>query len=683
MMPILEIKNLHISIETQQGRLHAVRGVDIALNPGEIVGILGESGAGKSMTMRAVTGLLPPGARIDEGDVLFDGQSLLGRTEEEMMCIRGTQIAYVAQNPSSAINPIITVGKQMTDALIAKKKAAKIAAKMQLREFEKLHGIKLVGISLANAKKKIEQLDGAEEIEKTLDIYHRKYTKAELKAECIRMLERVGIDQPQLRYDQYPFELSGGMNQRVVIAMALSGDPKLVICDEPTTSLDVTSQAKILQLISDLQKELGFALIFISHNLAVIGKLCNRVYVMYAGVVVEEGGVRTVYNQAKHPYTKALFDALPVLDKQYKLRAIPGSAPTLIDVKDMDQFADRNPYALEIDYKKEPPLFQIAPNHKVRSWLVHPMARELKLETPRDLIQRQAASVSDEIILRVNGVTKRFSNRLGATVAANNVSFSVRKGEIFALVGESGSGKTTLGKMICGIHKPDAGDIYYRDSLVSSSRKIQRNTNIQMVFQDANASLNPRMTVGELVAEGLVIQHKYTQQQIDEKVHSCLREVALDETIIDRYPFEISGGQRQRVETARALIVDPQCLIADEPVSDLDASVQADVINLFDQIRQDREVSIIFITHDISIVQYLADRVGVLYKGRLVELADKSEIFANPVHDYTKSLFASAPSLSIHESLRVLPEVKLNETAQYDFKEITPGHFVLISQITE
>lgn len=250
-----------------------------------------------------------------------------------------------------------------------------------------------------------------------------------------------------------------------------------------------------------------------------------------------------------------------MLDKKYKLRAIPGSAPSLIDVKDMDQFAERNPYALEIDYKKEPPLFQIAPNHKVRSWLVHPMARELKLETPRDLIQRQAAPVPDEIILIVNCVSKQFSNRFGATVAANNVSFSVRKGEIFALVGESGSGKTTLGKMISGIHKPDDGEIYYRDMLLSSLKNVRRNTDIQMVFQDANASLNPRMTVGELVAEGLVIQHRCSKQEIGKKVRACLREVALDENIIDRYPFEISGGQRQRVQIVRALIVDPQCLL--------------------------------------------------------------------------------------------------------------------------
>ena len=680
-MPILEIKNLHVSIETQQGRLHAVRGVDMGIMPGEIVGVLGESGAGKSMTMRAVTGLLPAGARIDKGDVVFDGRSLLGATEEEMMCIRGTQIACVTQNPTSSLNPIITVGKQMTDAVMAKKKAAKIAAKIQLREVEKLHGVKLVGVSLANAKKKIEQLDGADRIEKLLAVYHRKYTKAELKAECIRMLERVGIDQPQLRYHQYPFELSGGMNQRVVIAMALSGNPKLVICDEPTTSLDVTSQAKIIQLLADLQKELQFALIFISHNLAVIGKLCKRVYVMYAGVVVEEGGIRSVYNQARHPYTKALFDALPVLDKQYKLRAIPGAAPSLVDVKDMDQFADRNPYALEIDYKKEPPLFQIAPNHKVRSWLAHPMARELQIETPRDLIERQPTPVSNEIMLSIKGVSKSFSNRFGTTVAAKDISLDIRKGEIFALVGESGSGKTTLGKLISGIHKPDAGEIYYRDMLLSSTKKVRRNTDIQMVFQDANASLNPRMTVGELVAEGLIVQRRYSKREIEEKVRTCLREVALDEQIMDRYPFEISGGQRQRVEIARALIVDPCCLIADEPVSDLDASVQADVINLFDQIRRDRDISIIFITHDISIVQYLADRVGVLYKGRLVELADKNEIFQNPLHPYTKSLFASAPSLSIQESLRVLPEVPLDETAQYEFTEIGNGHFVLTPRL--
>ena len=677
-MPILEIKNLHISIKTQQGRLHPVRGVDIGLNPGEIVGILGESGAGKSMTMRAVTGLLPPGATVDEGEILFNGRSLLEATEEDMMCIRGTEIACVTQNPTSSISPIITIGKQMTDALIAKIKAAKIAAKAQIRAFEKQHSIKLLGLSLEKAKEKIAQMD-ADGIETALETYHKKHTKAELKTECIRMLERVGIDQPEMRYDQYPFELSGGMNQRVVIAMALSGNPKLVICDEPTTALDVTSQAKIIQLLADLQKELQFALIFISHNLAVIGKICNRVYVMYAGVVVEEGGIRSVYNEAKHPYTKALFDALPVLDKKYKLRAIPGQAPTLIDVQDRDQFADRNPYALEIDYKKEPPLFHFSPSHSVRSWLMHPLARQLKIEMPRELVQREIAPISEEVILRINGVSKRFAGRFGATIAAKDISLTVRKGEIFALVGESGSGKTTLGKMICGIHKPDAGEIYYRDSLVSSAKKIRRNTDIQMVFQDANASLNPRMTVGELVAEGIAIQHKYSKQEIDEKVRACLREVALDEGIIDRYPFEISGGQRQRVEIARALIVDPQCLIADEPVSDLDASVQADVLNLFDQIRRDREISIIFITHDISVVQYLADRVGVLYKGRLVELADKNEMFKNPTHAYTKSLFASAPSLSIQESLRVLPEVAFDETASYEFKQIANNHFVLTS----
>ncbi len=675
-MPVLEIKNLHISIKTQQGTLHPVRGVDMGVNPGEIVGILGESGAGKSMTMRAVTGLLPAGATVDKGEILFDGRSLLDATQEDMMCIRGTEIACVMQNPTSSINPIITIGKQMTDALVAKKRAAKIAAKARIRAFEKKHGIKLLGLPLDKARAKLAPLD-AQGIDTALETYHRKYTKAQLKAECIRMLERVGIDQPEMRYNQYPFELSGGMNQRVVIAMALSGNPKLVICDEPTTALDVTSQAKILQLLADLQKELQFALIFISHNLAVIGKLCNRVYVMYAGVVVEEGGIHSVYNEGKHPYTKALFDALPVLDKKYRLRAIPGHAPTLIDVQDRDQFADRNPYALEIDYKKEPPLFQIAPNHKVRSWLMHPMARELKIETPRELQQREIAPVSDEIILKIDGVGKQFASRFGATVAAKDISLTVRKGEIFALVGESGSGKTTLGKMICGIHKPDAGTICYRDSMVSSPKKVQRNTQIQMVFQDANASLNPRMTAGEIVAEGLVIQHKYSRREIDEKVRACLREVALDEGIIDRYPFELSGGQRQRVEIARALAVDPQCLIADEPVSDLDASVQADVLNLFDQIRRDRGISILFITHDISVVQYLADRVGVLYKGRLVELADKNEIFKNPAHAYTRSLFASAPSLSIQESLRVLPEVEFDETAEYAFKEIAPGHFVL------
>lgn len=597
MNPVLQINNLHISIETEQGMLHAVRGVDFEVHSKEIVGILGESGAGKSMTMKAVKGLLPSKAQINTGEMIFKGTSLLSDDTTKITHIRANEIACIPQNPTTAINPIITVGKQMNDVLLAKKNPAK------------------------------------------------KYTKKELKEECIQMLNHVGIDQPELRYHQYPFELSGGMCQRVVIAMALLGNPQLVICDEPTTSLDVTSQAKIIQLLMDLQKELGFAMIFISHNLAVLAKMCSRVYVMYSGIIVEEGDLQCIYKNAKHPYTIALFDALPMLDKKYKLRAIPGNAPSLINVKDMDQFADRNPYALEIDYKKEPPMFEVSSTHRVRSWLMHPLAKNLDFTPEKELVSRIIPHISDEIILELHNVSKYFQNRYGKTTAVKDVGFTVRKGEIFALVGESGSGKTTIGKMITGIHKPDKGEIYYKNNLLISHKKIKRNSEIQMVFQDANASLDPRMTVRELITEGLVIQKRYPKEEIEEKVKACLKEVSLSENILDRYPFEISGGQRQRVEIARALIVNPECLIADEPVSDLDASIQADIINLFDQIRRERKISIIFITHDISLIQYLADRVGVLYKGVLVELADKNDIFQNPTHEYTKCLFDSAPNM--------------------------------------
>ncbi len=675
MSNLLSVRNLNVNIELKEGVLHAVRGIDIEINDNDSLGIVGESGSGKSMSMRAIMGLLPDNASFS-GEINFNGIDLTILKEKGWELIRGNQIAAVNQNPSSNLNPIIKIGKQMQDAILPRLQLRKKYAKKYLKTESKTLGINLLKLSDNEILNYLDNFymdeSELEELKKKVinnrNIYFEDISKESIKNRCIALLKDVGVDQPESRLEQYPFELSGGMKQRIVIAIALSGDPALVIFDEPTTSLDVTIQAQILTLIKRLQQEKKFSLIFISHNLAVVSKICKRVMVMYAGTTLETGSIEQVFNKPVHPYTKALLKAIPSLDKESRLYSIPGTSVNLIEVEDIDQFAYRNESPLEIDFKKEPPLFEVEKGHFARTWLAHeyaPKVKEVKVKE-EDGIERVS---NNQVVLEVKNLSKTFYNKYGESKACREINLSLHQGEILAVVGESGSGKTTLAKILTGLVKQDKGEVILEDKVLSSvsvKGKYQydysRITDVQMIFQDSSEALNPRMTVGECILEGLELSKKYSKVKAEEKVRELLKEVDLDESILSRYPYMISGGQRQRVQIARALAVSPKVLIADEPVSDLDVSIQANVLHLFDKIRKDKNISIIFISHDLSVVKYIADKVAVFYCGRLLEYGHNIDVFSNPLHSYTKSLLNSVPTINLEQDLSLVEKVPYSVT---------------------
>lgn len=643
MKPILEVRNLTINIEVEEGTLHAVRGVDFDLFENDSLGIVGESGSGKSMTMKAIVKLLPENASLN-GKISFENIDISTYNDKAMAYIRGNQIAIINQNPSNNLNPIIKIGRLMFDAILARKQYLRSLAKHHLKTISKSIGVNLFKNQCP------EQYRSNESLMKSIEIYKTPISKKAIKEEILASLLEVGIEHPEKVYDQYPFELSGGMQQRVIIAIALSGHPKIVICDEPTTALDVSTQAQIINLIKNLQEKKKFSLIFISHNLAVISQIAKRVMVMYAGKILEYGAITQVFNNPVHPYTKALFKALPSITSNKKLYAIPGSTPSLINVKDMDQFAYRNHEPLEIDFKKEPPLFMVEEGHYARTWLLHEYASQIKeTEIPEE--DKEPSQFGENIVLEMKNITKSFLTKHGTTEALKNIDLKLYGKEILCVVGASGSGKTTLAKIIMGLVKQDYGEVLSNGETLTkvNDRKYHYDLNkrkeIQMIFQDSSSALNPRMTIYESIAEGLELQKKYSKEEIKNKVRNLIKEVELDETVLDRYPYMISGGQRQRVQIARALAVSPSILIADEPVSDLDVSVQANIIHLFERLKNERDISIIFIAHDLSVVKYIADHVAVFSDGRLIEYGTNEEIFANPTHEYTKALLKAVPKI--------------------------------------
>ena len=686
---LLSVKNLKANIELKEGVLHAVRGIDIEINDNDSLGIVGESGSGKSMSMRAIMGLLPENASFS-GEINFNGIDLTKLKEKGWELIRGNQIAAVNQNPSSNLNPIIKIGKQMYDAILARKKNKKKYAKKELLRLQKEYNIKIFKESFESIDSQVNELDIPiddrhylqRRIHNLLDIFREDISKSAIMSKAINLLKDVGIDHPEARMSQYPFELSGGMKQRIVIAIALSGDPALVIFDEPTTSLDVTIQAQILTLIKKLQEKKKFSLIFISHNLAVVSKICKRVMVMYAGITLETGSTEQVFNHPTHPYTKALLKAIPSLDNDKRLYSIPGYSPNLIDVEDIDQFAYRNEHPLEIDFKKEPPLFEIEQGHYARTWLAHEYAP--KIVESEDNIEEGISRVNNpEVVLQIHNISKTFYNKYGESKACREINLTLHKGEILAVVGESGSGKTTLGKILTGLVKQDHGEVLLENSILSKVNvknkyeyDYSRITDVQMIFQDSSEALNPRMTIGECILEGLELSKKYSKEDAINKVRELIKEVDLDESILSRYPYMISGGQRQRVQIARALAVSPKVLIADEPVSDLDVSIQANVLHLFDKLRRENDISIIFISHDLSVVKYIADHVAVLYCGRLVEYGSNDDIFLKPLHKYTRSLLSSVPSISLQQDLSQIERVPYDETEDGDYVDNGNGHIV-------
>ena len=576
MNPILTVNNLHISFQSHDEERDAVRGVSFEVYKGETLGIVGESGSGKSVTARSIMRLLPsPPALMKDGEIIFLGDNLADKSEKQMENIRGQEIGMIFQDPMSSLNPTIRIGEQISESLIK----------------------------------------------------HRKLSRRAAKQEALEMLKQVGIRDSELRYQQYPHEFSGGMRQRVMIAIALVCQPALLIADEPTTALDVTIQAQILNLMKHMQQRLGTSIILITHDLGVVAGMCDRVAVMKDGEIVETGSTEDIFARPQHPYTQRLLNALPRLDEKKKPK----------------------PPGLIIQGEGRQPLVEV---------------RSLK----------QHFNLGKGRVLR----------------AVNDISFHIREGETLGMVGESGSGKSTTGRSILRLHEPTGGDVLFQGMAVNRlnarEMKIMRR-HMQMIFQDPYASLNPRFKIMDIIGEALdVHQLAGSRKERERRVGELLDLVGLDPAFAIRYPHEFSGGQRQRIGIARALAVEPRFIVCDEPLSALDMSIQAQVVKLLEELQQRLGLTYLFIAHDLSMVKHISDRVAVMYNGRIVELAESEELYTNPQHDYTKSLLAAipVPDPKIEAAKkRVLMEEQSSGGDKYNLDqsslvEISPGHWVAL-----
>ena len=646
--PILSARDVEIQFSLRGDKLTAIRGCSLDLYDGETLAIVGESGSGKSVFTKSFLGMLDQNGSVTGGSIMYHGNDLAKyTTEKEWRTIRGKKIAMVMQDPMTSLNPLKKVGLQIQEAIEL----------------------------------------------------HQGLGKAEAKQEAIRMLDVVGIPNPQVRYNQYPHEFSGGMRQRAVIAIAVACHPEILICDEPTTALDVTIQAQILDLIRKLQKNLGMTIIYITHDLGVVANVADRVAVMYAGQIVEIGTCDEVFYDPRHPYSWALLSALPQLGiKGEKLPTIDGTPPNLFNKIVGDAFAPRNRKALAIDFKKEPPFFDVSPTHKAKTWYLD--QRAPKVEQPESiqrLSQRMNVDYGSslvhphqdpnrEAVIEVKDLQVTFGTGRKKFVAVDHVNFEIYRGETFALVGESGSGKTTIGRAITRINPTTAGDIFYKGRKINGKISKQLDLEVikgcQMIFQDPLASLNERAKVDYIVSEGIINHHLYKDEaDREEKVQKALNEVGLLPEFASRFPHEFSGGQRQRIGIARALIMQPEFIVADEPISALDVSIRAQVLNLLNDLKKSRGLTYLFIAHDLSVVRFISDRIAVIHKGRIVELAEAEELFRHPLHPYTKSLLSAVPNpdpaIEKHKKLIVYdPGMHDYSVDKPEWCELLPEHFV-------
>ncbi|MGW6496368.1 dipeptide ABC transporter ATP-binding protein [Nonomuraea angiospora] len=593
MSPVLEVTDLNVSFDG----VPAVRGVSYHVEPGEVLGIVGESGSGKSVTSAAVMGLLPPGARVT-GSVRLHGKELIGAPERELTSFRGKAISMVFQDPLSALTPVYRVGDQIAEAVRV----------------------------------------------------HQRVSKETALVKAVELLELVGIPRPAERALAFPHEFSGGMRQRVVIAMAIANDPDVIICDEPTTALDVTIQAQVLEVLKKAQRKTGAAIIMITHDLGVVAGFADRVLVMYAGRPVEVGDVDDIYYGMRMPYTVGLLGSIPRVDRgaRQPLAPIEGSPPSPEALPPGCPFAPRCPMKIDACDEGEPPLFDVGAGHRaacIRWQEVRP--REPVL-VPVEPGRRERG---ERTVLEVHGLVKEypllkgsiFKRRVGTVHAVAGVGFDIRQGETLGLVGESGSGKTTTLTQILELAAPQSGRIVVlgRDTsrLSGPERKAIRR-DMQVVFQDPLASLDPRMTVHDILAEPL---RTHGRRRPGRRVAELLALVGLDTSHAARYPQDFSGGQRQRIGIARALALEPRLLVLDEPVSALDVSIQAGVINLLGSLKARLGLSYLFVAHDLAVVRHIADRVAVMYLGRIAEIGQVDAVFDAPAHPYTQALLSAIP----------------------------------------
>ena len=618
MANVLEVEDLRTEFHLRTANVGAVDGVSFSVKEGECVGLVGESGCGKSTVGLSIMKLLPAVGHIARGEIRLNGRDVAPLEEKEMRHIRGNEVAMIFQDPMTSLNPTMSVGKQIAE------------------------GVRL----------------------------HRNVTKAEAMERAMEVLTLVGMPRPAERINYYPHQLSGGLRQRVMIAMALACDPKLLIADEPTTALDVTIQAQILNLIDDLRHRLNMAVILITHDMGVIAGRSDRVMVMYAGKIVESAETEELFYRMRHPYASALLQSIPKLDHDatQRLYNIPGLPPDLSRQITNCRFSPRCPNATERCREEEPPLLPTEenPNHVFACF--HPVgggtgldSRDVAVTSEEDReaalvrAQKRVTELVDRTpILEIDHLVKEFpvtagaiaQRKIGSVKAVSDVTFSVREGETFGLVGESGCGKTTIGRLIVGLEKANSGAIRYRGVDITKLRGRElrrRRRDMQLMFQDPYASLDPRMRVGSILREPLVVQGIGTRKEQEDRVAYLLQEVGLSPKAFDLYPHEFSGGQRQRIGFARALTLEPKLIVADEPVSALDVSIQAQILNMMKGLQQSHNLSYIMISHDLAVVKYLADRIGVMYLGKLVEVGPSQVIYEKPAHHYTRGLIDTIP----------------------------------------
>src|SRR5215471_3923086 len=612
MPPLLQIEDLRTEIRLRRATVHALDGVTLTVEAGECLGIVGESGSGKTMTALSIMQLLPPGGHITGGKIILDGQEISALDDDGMRSVRGNEVGMIFQDPMTSLNPTMTVGDQIAESVLL----------------------------------------------------HRGADAKTARARAVEVLGLVGMPRPAERVSNYPHQLSGGMRQRVMIAMALACEPKLLIADEPTTALDVTIQKQILELIDDLRRRLGMAVILVTHDLGVIAGRADRAAVMYAGKVLETTTTMRLFANPRHPYTEALFGALPekAADGSERLYSIPGMPPDLTNPPPACRFAPRCRYVQDRCRESEPTLEGDSWEHAYRCFVPVGKADDSEDEaalTVTDVADARRARAEpsqngDGVLLRTEHLVKSFAvtagavlqRKIGEVSAVADVSFSIRPGQTFGMVGESGCGKTTIGRLIAGLEKANGGSIVLdgEDLLQLSKReRLRRSPKVQLMFQDSYASMDPRMRVGPILREPLAIQGIGSRQEQRNKIAAILDEVGLPRAAVERYPHEFSGGQRQRLGLARALILRPKPVIADEPVSALDVSIQAQILNLMLDLQRDLGLTYLFISHDLSVVRYLSETIGVMYLGKLVEVGPADDVYYRPVHPYTRGLIDTVP----------------------------------------
>ena len=611
--PIMQVRDLHVSFATEAGVCRAVRGVNFDLWRGRTLGIVGESGSGKSVTALSLIGLLDDNAKVT-GSIIMNGEELIGKTDEEMSEIRGERIAMVFQDPLSALTPMFNIGDQIAEGLIT---------------------------------------------------HHPDMSKQQIHDRCVELLDLVGIPQPEERLSSFPHQFSGGMRQRVMIAIAIANNPDVIIADEPTTALDVTIQAQILDVLAKAQKETGAAVVLITHDLGVVAGAADDILVMYAGRPVERASIDDVFQHPSMPYTMGLLGAVPKPHIAASQRFVPiqGNPPSLVDIPKGCPFSPRCPLATPECSLSEPNLEVVDANsghlascRRLQEIIDKNMKYTDVFPVP-DLLPADWADVPRDqrpVTLEVDHLVKHFPltgggmfrRTIGQVAAVDDVTFKIRQGETLALVGESGSGKSTTLMEIMNLMKPEDGRIVVLGhDLAELKKKAERKAlrkDLQIIFQDPMSSLDPRMPIYDVLAEPLKV-HKWSKEKINRRIGELMELVGLNPDYVDRFPAQFSGGQRQRISIARALATDPKVLLLDEPIASLDVSIQAGIINLLEDLQAKLKISYLFVAHDLAVIRHISDRVAVMYLGQVVELGETEDVFTHPRHPYTQALLSAIP----------------------------------------